>query len=146
MTAAPMLKRALIYGSILAAAIAVVGSLIGFLVDGIPGLLGALVGAAMTAVFLGLTAGTILLASHVAKGELFSPAFFGIVMGGWLLKLLVFLGLVVLLAGQDFLNPVVMFVTIVVAVLGSLAVDVLAFTRTRVPYVDVKLPCEDTAA
>lgn len=141
MTAAPLLKRALVYGGLLALAIAVVGSLIGFLVDGMPGLLGALVGAAMTALFLGLTALTILLASRVSKGELFSPAFFGIVMGGWLLKLLLFLGIVLLLAQQDFLNPLVMFVTIVVAVLGSLAVDVLAFVRTRTPM-DVKLPGE----
>jgi hypothetical protein len=142
--AAPLLKRALVYGSILAAGIAVLGSLIGFLVDGVPGLLGALVGAAMTALFLGLTAATILLASRVSKGELFSTAFFGIVMGGWLLKLLVFLGIVLLLANQDFLNPLVMFVTIVVAVLGSLAVDVLAFVRTRTP-IDVALPGEDRA-
>ncbi len=145
MTAAPLLKRALIYGALLAAAIAVVGSLIGFLVDGVPGLLGALVGAGMTAIFLGLTAATILLASRVSKGELFSPAFFGIVMGGWLLKLVVFLGIVLLLANQDFLNPVVMFFTIVVAVLGSLAVDVLAFVRTRTP-IDVKLPGEGGAS
>jgi hypothetical protein len=145
MTAAPLLKRALVYGGLLAAAIAVLGSGIGFLVDGVPGLLGALVGAAMTAVFLGLTAATILLATKVAKGELFSTAFFGIVMGGWFLKLLVFLGIVVLLAQQDFLNPMVMFVTIVVAVLGSLAVDVLAFVRTRIPM-DVKLPGEGGTA
>ena len=145
MTAAPLLKRALVYGGILAIAIAVIGSLVGFLVDGVPGLLGALVGAAMTALFLGLTAATILLASRVSKGELFSTAFFGIVMGGWLLKLVLFLGIVLLLAQQDFLNPLVMFVTIVVAVLGSLAVDVLAFVRTRTPM-DVKLPGEGDAA
>jgi len=145
MTAAPLLKRALVYGGLLAAAIAVVGSVLGFLVAGVPGLLGALVGAAMTGLFLGLTALTILLASKVSKGELFSPAFFGIVMGGWLLKLLLFLGIVLLLAQQDFLDPVVMFVTIVVAVLGSLAVDVLAFVRTRTPM-DVKLPGDDAAA
>jgi hypothetical protein len=145
MTAAPLLKRALVYGGLLAAGIAVVGGIIGYLVDGVPGMLGALVGAAMTALFLGLTAVTILVASRVSKGELFSPAFFGIVMGGWLLKLLLFLGIVVLLAQADFLNPMVMFVTIVVAVLGSLVVDVLAFVRTRTPM-DVTLPGEDGAA
>jgi hypothetical protein len=144
MTAAPLLKRALVYGGLLAAAVAVLGSAIGFVVDGVPGLLGALVGAGMTAVFLGLTAATILLATRVSKGELFSTAFFGIVMGGWLVKLLVFFAIVVLLAQQDFLNPMVLFVTIVVAVLGSLAADVLAFTRTRTP-IDVKLPGDDRA-
>jgi hypothetical protein len=56
-----------------------------------------------------------------------------------------FLGIVLLLGTQDFLNPLVMFVTIVVAVLGSLAVDVLAFVRTRTPM-DVKLPGEDGGA
>ncbi len=143
MTAAPLLKRAALYGALLALAIAVIGGVIGFAVDGMPGLLGALVGAAMTAVFLGLTALTILAAVSVSKGELFSPLFFGIVMGGWLLKLVIFLVLVILLGGQDFLNPYVLFVTIVVAVLGSLAADVLAFVRARIPYVsDIDLPGE----
>ncbi len=144
MTAAPILKRALGYGALLALGIAIVGSIAGYFVAGLPGVFGALTGAGLTAVFLGLTAATILLAARASKAELFSPVFFGIVMGGWLVKLVVFLALVFALSRQDFFDPYVFFVTVVVAVLGSLVVDVLAFTRSRVPYVsDVRLPHED---
>ncbi|PJJ61589.1 hypothetical protein [Compostimonas suwonensis] len=141
MSAIPILKRALLYGAILTAALAIVGSIVGFLVAGVPGLVSALIGALMTVVFFGLTAATILLATRVSKGQIISTGFFAIVLGGWLVKLLIFLGIVVILGRTSFIDPMVFFVSIVVAVIGSLVVDVLAFVRARVPYVsDVSLP------
>lgn len=140
-TAAPILRRALLYGAILAVGIAVVGGLVGFVVGGLEGLLSALIAAALTVVYFGLTAATILLAVKVSHGSLFSTLFFGIVLGGWLAKLLIFLVLVIVLSRQEFIEPYVFFVTIVIGVVGSLAADVLAFQRARVPYVsDVTLP------
>jgi len=95
----------------------------------------------MTVVFFGLTAATVLVASHVAKGQMFSTVFFGIVLGGWLAKLLVFFVAVLFVSRQEFIDPYVFFITIVIAVIGSLVVDVLAFRNARVPYVsDVDLP------
>ncbi|GAA1748589.1 hypothetical protein [Agromyces humatus] len=138
---APILRRALVYGGILAVGLAVVGSIVGYLVAGIPGLTSALIAAVLTVVFFGLTAATVLIASHVAKGQMFSTVFFGIVLGGWLAKLLVFFVAVLFVSRQEFIDPYVFFITIVVAVIGSLVVDVLAFRNARVPYVsDVDLP------
>jgi hypothetical protein len=92
-------------------------------------------------VFMGITAGSILLANRFAGSDLFVGAFFGIVLGGWLLKFIVFIILVVLLRGVDWLDPVVLFLAIVAGVIGSLVVDVLVVARARLPYAsDTQLP------
>lgn len=138
MTAAPVLKRILLYGGILALAIAVVGSAIGFILVGSIGVSSALVGTAMAVVFLAITAISILIASRYSLG-----AFFAIVMGAWVLKFIVFLVLIFVLKDQPWLNTQVMFVCIVVAIVGTLAVDVFVVARSRMPYVsDVVLPGE----
>ena len=141
MKTATILARALVYGGILTVAIAVVGSIIGYLVAGGAGLVSALIGAGLTALFMGFTALSILLAARVTKGEASSTLFFGIVLGVWLLKFIVFIVILVLLRDQPFIEPLVMFFAILAAVIGSLVVDVVAFLRSRVPYVgDIPLP------
>lgn len=143
-TAAPVLRRALVYGAGLSFAIAIIGSVIGALVAGLPGTLSALIGAGMGFVFLGLTAASILLADRVTGSDLLSPAYFGIVIGAWMLKFIVFIALVFALRDATFVDPVVLFVTLVAAVIGGLISDMVAVTRSRVPYVsDVRLPSKD---
>lgn len=141
MRTASVLGRALVYGAMLTVAIAIVGSLIGYLVAGVPGLVSALIGAGLTALFMGFTALSIVIASKVTKDEPSSTLFFGIVLGMWLLKFVVFIVILVVLRDQSFINPLVMFFAILAAVIGSLVVDVVAFLRSRVPYVgDIHLP------
>ncbi|WP_439563695.1 hypothetical protein [Microcella sp.] len=143
-TAAPVLRRALVYGAGLSFAIAIVGSVAGALVAELPGMLSALIGAGMGFVFLGLTAASILLADRVTGSDLLSPAYFGIVIGAWILKFVVFLALVFTLRDAAFVEPVVLFVCLVAAVIGGLVTDIIAVTRSRVPYVsDVRLPGKD---
>lgn len=141
MTSNSILRRALIYGLILAVVIAVLGSAIGYLVAGQSGLLSALIGAGVTALFMGFTAASILIASRVTAGEPTSVLFFGIILGTWLLKFVVFIAIILSLRDQPFLEPRVLFFSILAAVIGSLIVDVVAFLTSRVPYVgDVELP------
>jgi hypothetical protein len=135
MTVTSVFKRVLGYGGLLAGGIAVVGSIAGFAVAGPRGLVSALIGTAMAFVFLAVTAASIILANRSTKSDIFSPAFFGIVLGGWLLKFVVFLVLVFLLKDQPWIDNVVLFLSIVAGVLGSLVVDVLVVARARVPYV-----------
>ena len=143
-TAAPVLRRALVYGAGLSFAIVIIGSVIGALVAGLPGTLSALIGAGMGFVFLGLTAASILLADRVTGSDLLSPAYFGIVIGAWMLKFIVFIALVFALRDATFVDPVVLFVTLVAAVISGLISDMVAVTRSRVPYVsDVRLPSKD---
>ncbi len=137
-----ILVRALRDGAIFSALVAIVASLIGLWVAGLPGLYAGLLGALASFVFLGLTAASMLVAARVTRDDPGSPLYFGIVLGTWFLKLLLFLGFAFWLRGQNWLDPMVFFVTVVVAVVGSLVLDVLAFRWTRMPYVDVELPGE----
>ena len=140
-TSNPVLRRALLWGGVLAAVIAVVGGIIGFAVAGSEGLVSALLGTLIAVVFMGITAGSILLANRFAGSDVFVGAFFGIVLGGWLLKFILFIVLVVVLRDADWLNPVVLFLSIVAGVIGSLVVDVLVVARSRLPYAsDAQLP------
>ena len=101
----------------------------------------ALLGTLIAVVFMGITAASILLANRFAGSDLFVGAFFGIVLGGWLLKFILFIVLVVLLRDAEWLDPVVLFLAIVAGVIGSLVVDVLVVARSRLPYAsDTQLP------
>ena len=143
MTSAPMFKRVLIFGGILTAVIAIVGSMIGYLIAGGSGVLSAIAGAASSAVFLSLTAASFLVAGKVTRSMDAIGGFFGIVVGTWLVKLVVFIGVVIWIGGQSWLVPGVFAVAVLVAVIGLLIVDVIAFQTSRVPYVDVSLPGEN---
>jgi hypothetical protein len=118
------------------------GAVVGYLVSGIPGMVSGLLGAAMWLMFLALTAISIQVAIRATRDDPGSPIFFGIVLGSWLLKLVLFVVLSIWLRAQPWLDPTVFFVTVIIAVVGSLAFDVVAFQRARVPYVGdaVELP------
>ena len=138
MSAIPVLRRALLFGALFAIALAIVGSAVGFAVAGGIGVTSALIGAAMAGVFLGITALSVLLASRFDI-----LAFFGIVMGAWLLKFVVFIVLAVILRDQSWIQSTVLFLTLVVGVVGTLVVDVVVVARSRMPYVsDISLPGE----
>jgi hypothetical protein len=144
-TPSTIFARIISYGAVLALAIAVLGSLAGFMADGGRGVVSALIGAAIAFVFTGVTGASIILANRVAKGDLLNPGYFGIVLGGWLLKFVVFLVLLILLKDQPWVNTMVLFLSIVVSILGSLVIDVVVIARSRLPYVDVTLPGDDKA-
>lgn len=129
--AAMVFRQALIRGTILIAAIALVGSMAGFLVAGNAGVASALIGAALALGFTSLT-----LVSLIVGRKLSLAGFFGVVLGGWLVKLLGFALLVGGLRNADFIDGPVLFFTLVAAVLGSLTIDSLAVLRARIPVVE----------
>ncbi|MFP3464729.1 hypothetical protein [Leifsonia sp. SIMBA_070] len=142
-TSTPVLRDVLRYGLILAGVIAVVGMLLGGLFAGWVGVTSALIGTAMAAVFLSITALSILIANRFIGSDLFVGLFFGIVLGGWIVKFVLFLVLAIVLRDQPWINPVVLFLSLIAGVIGSLVVDMIAVFRSRVPYVsDVTLPGE----
>ncbi|HEV7849175.1 MAG TPA: hypothetical protein VGO88_07615 [Mycetocola sp.] len=144
MKSAEILKASLKWGGVLAVAIAVVGGGLGYLFDGSRGLTSALIGTAMSILFLGITAASILFANRWFGTDLFVPIFFGIVMGGWLVKFVLFLVLAVLLRDQPWINPTVLFLSIIAGVIAALTVDVIVVSRSRMPYVsDISLPGDE---
>lgn len=115
-------------GAILILVIAAVGGLIGFLVASLNGLLSALVGAAMALVFVSMTAASVWFGGRLSLG-----GFFGVVLGGWIVKLIGFIVLVAILRDADFIVGPVLFGSVVTSILGSLTLDALVVTRSRIP-------------
>lgn len=126
----PVLKRTLVYGFLFAGVIAIVGATIAGLMVGPVGVWSAIIGAAMAAVFLGITAASILIAVRFDI-----VAFFGIVLGAWLLKFILFIVLALSLRDQPWINTLALFLTMIVGVIASLVVDVVVVMKTRMPYV-----------
>ncbi|WP_295827492.1 hypothetical protein [uncultured Microbacterium sp.] len=146
LSSTPVLRTALVWGGIVTAVLLVLGAVIGFLVGGGGGLGSALSGVAVSAIFLAVTAISILVANRWFGDPLYVPIFFGIVLGGWLLKLILFIVAIVVLRGQGWVDPVVFYVALVVSVIASLAVDVVVLLRMRIPSVsDVTLPTDPEA-
>ena len=136
MNASSIFTRILKYTGLLALVIAVVGGGLGYLFAGTDGLWSALVGVGLAILFAAITAASMLVAIRFTLG-----AFFGIVMGAWLLKLVIFIVLLVALRDQPFVNDVVLFLALVVSIIGTLAVDALVVVRGRLAYVsDAALP------
>lgn len=140
MNLAHTLRMSLIYGAVVVFLIAIVGSILGALVSGLPGLLSALVGSAVGFLFVGITALSVLLAARLTRDDPGSPLFFGVIMGAWLLKFVAFLGLVFALRDREAFDPVVLFFALIAAAVGTVAADVVAVLRSRVPYIDPALP------
>ena len=127
MNSSRVFRRILNYTLLLCAVILVVGGGVGVVVAGVPGLVGVLMTAALSAI----TIGSIAIAS---RGSI--NVFFGTVLGAWLIKAVVFVGILVLLRDQPFINAPVLVLSIIAAAVGTLAVDVVVVLTSRMPYVD----------
>jgi hypothetical protein len=146
LSSTPVLRTALVWGGIVTAVLLVAGAAVGFAVGGAGGLGSALSGVAVSAFFLAVTAISILVANRWFGDPLYVPIFFGIVLGGWLLKLILFIVAIAVLRGQDWVDLVVFYVALVISVLASLAVDVVVLMRMRIPSAsDVTLPTDPDA-
>jgi len=124
-----VMLRVLKLGSLLVLGITLLGSGIGFLIAGQSGVLAAITGGGAAFVFTALTALSLLLGSKLGLG-----GFLGVVLGGWLIKMVLFLVLFSALTRADWLTfesrPVVFF-TVVAAVIGGLVLDTLIVTKAR---------------
>lgn len=137
----PILRTTLVWGAAVSALLAVAGAVVGFLIGGQPALWGVLLGMLLAFVFLGITGLSILIANRWFGDDLYVPIFFGIVLGGWIVKFVVFIVLLMLIRGQEWVDPTAFYIALVVGVVASLIVDVVVMVRMRVPHVsDVSLP------
>lgn len=126
-----LFKLVIRYSAILVLAIAVIGGGLGYLVGSTEGAVSALIGATVAVVFSLLTALSVFIG-----GKLSIAGFYGVVLGGWLLKIILFAVALASLQSLDFINGPVLFFSIVATVLGTLAIDSLAALRARIPVVD----------
>jgi drug/metabolite transporter (DMT)-like permease len=125
------------WGTVLAIVIAVLGGALGFWLDGTRGLVSVLIGAGMALFFLATSAGSILIVNRYSGRDYFSLLFFGVVLGGWLVKFVIFIVLVVLLRDQPWINVVALFSSLVAGAVGSVVVDAVVVLRSRIPIIAV---------
>lgn len=136
-----VLRTVLVWTGIAAAVLIVLGAGIGWLTAGTDGLWSGLAGVGLAVVFLVLTPVSILIANRWYGQEMFATVFFAIVMGAWLFKLVVFIVAIVILREQEWVVPLVIFLSLVAGIAVSLVIDAIAFTKVRMPHVsDVSLP------
>lgn len=139
----PILRRTLIWSGIATVVLAIVAGVVGYLVGEGEGLISGLLGVLLAVLFLAITGISILIANRWYGDPLYVQLFFAIVLGGWLLKLGVFIVVMIVLSGQPWIHPMVFFLSIVAGVVMSLVIDVLVLTRMRLPNVsDISLPTE----
>lgn len=117
---------------ILVTGLAVLGSAVGYLVAGTPGVWGALMGAGIAALFM---LGTVVTMMLTADKPL--PVATAAGVGGWMAKMVILFVVLLLVRGRDFYSPGVFFVVLVLAILGSLGIEMAAVLRARVPTVDL---------
>ena len=130
------MARVLKLGSLLVLAIALLGSLVGFLVIGTSGVYAALIGSGAAFLFTALTALSVLIGS-----KLNLAGFLGAVLGGWLVKMVLFLIGFSMLNKAEWLTresrPIVFF-TVVAAVIGGLVIDTMIVSKARLTATEEK--------
>lgn len=140
----PILLRTLVVAAIAAVVLAGIAGIIGHLVDGVNGMWSGLLGVLLAVVFLAITAISILVANRWYGDPLYVQLFFAIVLGGWFLKLALFVVIMIVLRGQPWISPLVFFLSIVAGVIMSLVVDVIVLLKMRLPHVsDIELPTQN---
>lgn len=111
--------------------VALVGSLVGGLLVGMPGVWSALIGAAIAVGFSLVTLVTVSMAGRIEPTWLFA-----LILGGWLVKFVLFIAVLALLREQPFVHPVALWASMVAAILGTTIVDAVVIMRARIPVTE----------
>lgn len=125
------MRAAVRYGVIGLVALTVLGGAVAWLIAGLPGLWGALIGAALGGGFILTTALSISLTSK------FPPTMAGaVLLGGWIVKMLLAVVVLALLKDMDFYSKKSLALVVVSALVLVLGAEVYGVVRTKAPYVD----------
>jgi len=122
------LRKGLVAWAILTVAL----SAIGYLVSGKSGVWGALLASVLAGSFFAVTGIVAALTSNLDVQYLGFA-----VLGSWLLKIVVLLGALFWLRGQDFYDRPIFFITLLLETIVLLVLEAVLVTRAPVPYVEV---------
>jgi hypothetical protein len=124
--AGAMLRATLVFGL----SSIVVATIVFTILNGVPGLLGALVGGVLA------TASSLATIGIMRFCAALDPIMvMAIVLGSYVLKLLVLLGLLTLLSGVNGLHPYALAITMLVGFMVAAAGEMRAFKRTKIPTI-----------
>lgn len=129
------LRRAVRLGAVALVVLAVISAVVWTLVDGTPGLWGALMGAGIGGAFV-LTTAIVVIATARSAPQTTAA----VLLGTWLLKLVLAIGVVAVLDRFDFYSRPAFAVTIIAALIVVLAGETWAILKTRAPYVEPVTP------
>lgn len=113
---------------ILVLVIGALGSALGYLFAGTAGVVSALIGS-----FVAVAFSTPTILSIWFGSKLPLAGFYGLVLGGWLIKVLLFAVVLAVLQDADFISGPVFFFAVVTSVLGGLAIDSWVVLKGRIP-------------
>jgi len=135
-----MLRRSLVWSGIATALIGLIAGVLGAVFAGERGVVSAVIGVIVAGLYLGLTAVAMLIAVRFEGPENIGK-FFAVFLGGWALKMVVFIIAMSVLLGQEWLDGRVFFLSVVANVVASMVIDVVVFARSRISHVgDIPLP------
>ena len=132
-----VMRRVSWLGALLVSVIAVVASVVGYFLAGTSGIFAAWAGSAAAFLFTVLTILSVLFGARLKIGGLLA-----MVLGGWLIKMVLFLVIFSYLNRAEWLvseaRPIVFF-TVVAAVIGGLILDTWVVSKARLSP-ELKLP------
>jgi hypothetical protein len=131
-TSAQAGRSALRKGLLAWAVLTVALSAIGFMVSGESGVWGALLASVLAGSFFAVTG---IVAALTVNLDVQYLGF--AVLGSWLLKIVVLLGALFWLRGQDFYDRPIFFITLLLETVVLLILEAVLVTRAPVPYVEV---------
>ena len=115
---------------VLLAVLTVLGIGLGYLLAGLPGVWGALIGIGLALLFSGTTVLSMLLTARSAPTTMAA-----VVMGAWLAKVIVLIAVLAIIRDEDFYHRGVLAAVLFAGVIGSALLDLRAVRGGRVPYV-----------
>lgn len=125
------MRRVLRIGLLASVVALPVAVLLGYLVSGAAGAWGAAIGMGIAVGFFTITVGVAL-----GTAGMDATALGASVLGSWLVKMILLILVLVLLRDADFYSRPVLFVALLVGTVGTLVLEALVVTRTRVPYTE----------
>ena len=130
-TAKHAARQAAMFGFLAWLAITAISIFIGNAVDGSFGFWGSALGAIVAGVFFSMTALIALATTNMGPDKL---GF--VILGSWLLKIIVLMGVLAWLRNQDFYSRPFFFGVLVIQTLVLLVLEAIMLTRAKVPYVE----------
>lgn len=98
--------------------------------NGMPGVWGVLLGAGISGTFVLLTVLGILFTARTSPSVTLA-----VVLGGWLLKIVVLIGVLVVIRNLEFYDNMTFFVTVVLTLMVTLGAEVWGMSQSNLTYV-----------
>jgi hypothetical protein len=127
------MNRILRTGAIAAAIALPLAALVGYVVDGVPGAWGGLLGMGIAVVFFAVTVVVALATARTKHTSMLGLA----VVASWVIKVALLIVALVFLRGADFYSRPVLFVFLLVGTIGTLVIEARVVATTQVPYVEI---------